>query len=313
LLFLAFLAPLAAADNLTGAAGKPQVWFSPSFSFGDHVGSADNLDLFKDSSPWFQAKARVSVFKFAVHTLNQMPDEDLANMLGFLKRNHIAMAVEYGMLTPTIDCGKGVEGFKPEKMASHLSERIRKFGGEIRYIAMDEPLFFGHFFNGKNACHWTIDAIAHNVAENIRQFREIFPNVEIGDIEPVNNIKDSDWLEQVRYWISAYQKEAGTPLAFFHDDMIWREPVVARTRMLISLLDANGIKFGVILNSRGDVQSDQDWLNSATKNIHEYRAGSLREPDQIIVQSWKPYPTHVLPESSPLTLSHMVNYYFDGH
>jgi len=303
---LGLLAPL-------GSLGATaQVWLSPAFSFAGHTGSVDNLELFKDSSAWAEARARVSVFKIAVHTLNQLPDDDLASMLSYLDRNHIAFAVEYGMLTASDSCGRGVEGFKPENMPTHISNRVKKLGGRIRYIAMDEPLFFGHFFNRTNACHWSIDTIARNAAPNIRQFRAIFPDIEIGDIEPVNNMKD-DWLEAVRDWIEAYQKASGMPLAFFHDDMIWREPIAARTRMLTALLDSHGIKFGVIFNSRGDVSSDQDWLASAKRNIEEYRAASLKAPDQIIIQSWKPYPTHVLPESNAFTLTHLVNYYFVGH
>jgi hypothetical protein len=317
-----FLVACAASISLTALAchsadaketGAPQVWFSPAFSHGEHTGSVDNLELFKDSSAWAEARGRVSVFKVAVHTLNQMPDNELANMLSYLEKAHIAFAVEYGMLTANDTCGRGVEGFKPENMPTHVANRVRKFGGRIRYIAMDEPLFFGHYFNRNNACHWSIETIARNAAPNVKQFREIFPDVEIGDIEPVNNIKSADWLESVRDWIEAYQKETGMPLAFFHDDMVWREPIVERTRMLTALLDAHGIKFGVIFNSRGDVGSDQEWLASAKRNIEEYRSDSLKAPDQIIIQSWKPYPTHVLPESDPLTLTHLVNYYFVGH
>jgi len=303
---------LANARELTAPVTTPQVWLSPAFSFAGHTGSVDNLDLFKDSSPWAEARGRVSVFKIAVHTLNQLPDDDLANMLSYLNKAHIAFAVEYGMLTASDACGRGVEGFKPENMPTHIANRVKKLGGRIGYIAMDEPLFFGHYFNGNHACHWSIDAIARNAAPNVRQFREIFPDVMIGDIEPVNSIKDGDWIDSVRDWIDAYKKETGAPLAFFHDDMVWHESVAARTRMLIPVLRSHGIKFGVIFNSRGDVHSDQEWLDSARRNIEEYRAGSLEPPDQIVIQSWKPYPTHVLPESDPFTLTHLVNYYFVG-
>jgi hypothetical protein len=312
------LAAITAAGRFANAVeptvpqSAPQVWFSPAFSHGEHSGSVDNLALFQASSPWPEARGRVHVFKIAVHTLNQMPDEDLANMFSFLDKAHIAFAVEYGMLTASDACGRGVEGFKPENMPTHVANRVKKMGGRIRYIAMDEPLFFGHYFNGNNACHWTIDAIARNAALNVRQFREMFPNIEIGDIEPVNAIKSNDWSEGVRDWIEAYRKETGVPLAFFHDDMIWREPIAGRTRMLVGLLQAHSIKFGVIFNSRGDVGSDQEWLDSAKRNIDEYRASGLKAPDQVIIQSWKPYPTHVLPESNPLTLTHLVNYYFVG-
>jgi hypothetical protein len=303
---------VAIADHADPPGRVPQVWLSPAFSFGAHVGSVDNLDLFGGAAPWPEARKRVNVFQVALHTVNDMSDDDLARMLAFLESNHIEFALAYGVLTASDACGRGVEGFKPANMAAHVSGRIKRLGGRIRYVAMDEPLFFGHYFNGRNACHWSVEAIARDSAATAKQFRDIFPDVEIGDIEPVNDIKSSDWLELVHTWIEAYQKEAGRPLAFFHDDMIWREPIATRTRMLTAELDSHAIKFGVIFNSRGDVSSDREWLDSVKRNIDEYRASSLKAPDQIIFQSWKPYPSHVLPESDPLTLTHLVNYYFVG-
>ena len=304
---------MASADEAVPPVRTPQVWLSPAFSFAGHVGSVDNLELFRDASAWSDARNRVNVFQVALHTVNDMSDDDLAHMLTFLESNHIEFALAYGMLTASDACGRGVEGFKPPNMPVHVSNRIKRLGGRIRYVAMDEPLFFGHYFNGHNACHWTIEVIARDAATNARQFRDIFPDVEIGDIEPVNDIKSGDWLELVRAWIEAYQQQAGRPLAFFHDDMIWREPIATRTRMLTSVLDSHAIKFGVIFNSRGDVSSDREWFDSAKRNIDEYRASALKAPDQVIFQSWKPYPSHVLPESDQLTLTHLVNYYFVGN
>jgi hypothetical protein len=297
----------------TCAAATPQVWLSPAFSHGERDGSVDNFDLFKDSSPWPEARQRVNVFKIATHTLNRSPDDDIRNMLHFLEAHHIALALEYGMLTPNDACGKGIEGFSPENMPAHVSNRVKSLGGRISYVAMDEPLNFGHYFDRKsNACHWSIDDIARNAAANVKQFREAFPEVEIGDIEPVNNWHNNDWAEDVRRWIEAYRRETGRPLDFFHDDMIWHEPVAGRTRLLTAVLDSYGIRFGVIFNSRAEIGSDQDWLSSVKRNIDEYRGSSLKAPDQIIIQSWRPYPTHVLPESSELSLTHLVNYYFNG-
>src|SRR5579862_6420760 len=86
------------AQDSVGQIRTPQVWLSPAFSFAGHTGSVDNLDLFKDLSPWMQAKGRVQVFKMAVHTINDMADADLANLLRYLENAHISFAVEYGML-----------------------------------------------------------------------------------------------------------------------------------------------------------------------------------------------------------------------
>jgi hypothetical protein len=58
-------------------------------------------------------------------------------------------------------------------------------GAEVGYIAMDDPLWFGHYYNGKNACHSSIDNVAERVAKNLHEYLKVFPNAIIGDGEPI--------------------------------------------------------------------------------------------------------------------------------
>lgn len=177
---------------------------------------------------------------------------------------------------------------------------------------MDEPLFYGHYFDGGNACHWPISRVAEDAAQNMAQIRAVFPRVTVGDIEPPNAIQDPNWLAATRDWIESFRRAYGEPLAFFHDDMIWHIPVTARTPQLVRLLRQENVRFGVIFNSEGQVRSDQEWLRSLEQNVREYRRAGLPEPDDIIFQSWKAFPTHVMPESDPGALTYAVNWYFTG-
>src|SRR5256885_3979878 len=33
-------------------------------------------------------------------------------------------------------------------------ERVKEAGGIVRFIALDEPFFYGSLYDGPNACHW---------------------------------------------------------------------------------------------------------------------------------------------------------------
>ena len=80
---LAVLAPVAAAQDLSRSAnsGRQTVWFAPSFSYGDHPGSVDNLALFKDAAPWIEAKKKVNVFQVPTHAILKMSDADLTQAI----------------------------------------------------------------------------------------------------------------------------------------------------------------------------------------------------------------------------------------
>lgn len=306
------IAALTTISSTALAQPRPLVWFSPSFSLPDGVrfGSVDNLRLFDPGAPWTNARSRIQVFKMPTHAIVHMDDAQLATIFSYLNAHHIAFAVEYGPLSFTDACGRGVESFQPPAMPGALAARIRKLGGTVAYIAMDEPLFYGHYFSGPNACHWPIWQVAQDAARDVAQIRAVFPHVIVGDTEPPNAIRDPNWLAATRFWIDSFRKAYGEPLAFFHDDMVWRAPVSARTPELLGLLRQEGVRFGVIFNAAGEAGSDREWLASAEQNIREYRQSGLPEPDEIIFQSWKPYPTHVLPESDPAALTYIVNWYF---
>jgi hypothetical protein len=310
-LLVALSVALAVITSTAAALARPLVWFSPAFSLPDgaHPGSVDNLQLFQPGAPWANARSKIEVFKMPTHAITHMGDGQLRAVFSYLKDHHIAFAVEYGPLSFTDSCGRGVEGFHPPGQPRNLSVLIKRLGGTIDYIAMDEPLFYGHYWNGRSACHWPISRVAQEAAQTIAEFRGEFPHLVVGDIEPINGVPDPNWLASTRYWIESF-RGAGEPLAFFHDDMIWHTPVTARTPQLLGLLRQEDVRFGVIFNSMGEIRSDREWLGSAEQNIHEYAQSGLPEPDDVLFQSWRPFPTHTLPESDPSALTYLVNWYF---
>jgi hypothetical protein len=292
------------------ASQAERVWLAPAFPFPGKPGLDEILQLFTDDRGWENARSHVNVFKIYTHSIHSLSDDELRSIFQYLERHHIDLALEYGMLASDANCGIGVEGFQPPQMPTLIANKIKRLGGDLKYIAMDEPVFYARYYNGARACHWSIDEIAQNAASNVIQFQAIFPHAMIGQIEPVAAMKDKDWRAELAEWFKSYRMAAGLPVAFFHFDMIWRGPFIENTGQALALLRSQNIPFGIIFNSSGDVKSDQEWSDSATTNIKTYFSAQLPRPFDVIVQSWHPNPTRVLPETDPQALTYLVNYYF---
>jgi hypothetical protein len=171
-----------------------EIWLSgvaPSLRqkmFQEPSSSSDYLDLFKPAAPWQKTSQRVKVFMTNGGLILRESDAVLQAVFAELKRRNTAPVIEMGLLTGKDSSGQqacGVEGFGAPDTARVIAERIKKNGGELRYVAMDEPLFFGHHFKGKNACKWSMNDVARDIAPRVAVLRGIFPSIEIGDVEPI--------------------------------------------------------------------------------------------------------------------------------
>ena len=306
-----FLFLLCFSNGQAGLTSQAErIWLAPAFPFPGKPGLDEILKLFTDDDGWKNARSHINVFQIYTHSIHSLPDDELRSIFQYLERHHIDLALEYGMLSSDSNCGIGVEGFQPAKMPTLIATKIKRLGGELKYVAMDEPVFYARYYNGARACHWSIDEIAQSAASNVTQFKTVFPNVMVGQIEPVSAMIGRDWRADLSDWFRSYRAVTGMPVAFFHFDMVWRGPFIETTRQAVGLLRSQNIPFGVIFNSIGDVKSDQEWSDSATANIKIYFSAQLPRPFDVIVQSWHPNPTRVLPETDPQALTYLVNYYF---
>src|SRR5690242_8854167 len=170
---------------------------------------ADYVKLFQSNISWPRASNRVQVFKTSTRFLAEASDQQIKNMIDGLKRLNISLAFEAPMLTGSSGCGTRVEGYGPVDQIELLGARIQHLGGELSYVAMDEPLWFGHNYDGANGCRTSIADIAQDVAAKVVAIRRSFPAVRVGDIEPVGQKEPSEWLDQVAEWMSAYRAAVG--------------------------------------------------------------------------------------------------------
>ena len=299
----------------TTPTGQEQlIWFAPSDPTvrpGNRSGSIDYSDLFNAMSPWSQAASHVRVFKvyasiYITSLPNALTEAQVRQAFSDLERRGIALAVEWGPLTRANDasqCGLGVEGFNGDN-AFAFANRLKQLGGNLKYIAMDEPYYYA-----SSVCKWTPQQIAENAARNIAEIKKVFPDVIVGDIEPVPG-KTADWLAQYAAWTEAWRVATGTPLAFFHADVIWGTNYQPAMNGLRKVLVQHQIPLGVIYNGAESDGSDSNWVNDAQRNYETLEVSGGLVPDHVIFQSWNNYPKHVLPESDPTTFTHLINTYF---
>ena len=265
--------------------------------------SVDFMDLFKPDAPWQTVAGHTKVFKIGPGFVQQGKEEDLKRIFSELQRRHIGLVVEIGFLTTSDHCAARNEAYGPPGLVEGLLMRLKRLGADVQYVAMDEPLEYGHWAQGANACHETVEEIASEVAVNVAVVKRIFPNARVGDTEVVT--LSPELLGDIEKWVDAYQKAVGEPLAFFHADMAWSHHAMKHLVPLSAFLKSRHVPFGVIYNG-GDAKGDDAWASAAESYYDEIESGLGVQPDAAVFHTWVPYPTHVLPEDQTGTLTNII-------
>jgi len=265
--------------------------------------AADFLDLFQDGAQWDAAAENLRVFKIDWAFVDRAPIDVLRRSFEALQKRGISLAWEMGAISPGKDCGTGTEGYAGDT-EKRLS-RIKEAGGRLDYVAMDEPFWFGHFAKTKNTCALTLSELASNVAKQLSLVYAAFPDVKVGDIEPVIGGSADNFVNELFAWFDEFAKANGRPLAFFHADVSWQGgeeelPVIE------AHLRTNKIRFGVVINGDPHASSDSGWTNAAMDHLQQVVDLDRLNPDDIVFQSWDDRPTRVLPETQPGTLMNLV-------
>jgi hypothetical protein len=211
---LALIVPSASASEIWLIAGVPVLNQDPQW----HGIRADAADMWTADAPWQTVARNTRVVLFPPGVVLRAKDDDvLKQAFSDLKRRNIALALEMGLLTQTDSCRYRGEGYLDSvQTVKNALERIRRNGGELSYIAMDEPFYYAHQYSGPNACHEPTTEIARRVAATVAIARSIFPNVRIGDEEVVDASRPA--TDELAEWVDAYRAEsAGYVTAIFFD------------------------------------------------------------------------------------------------
>ena len=133
-----------------------------------------------------------------------------------------------------------------------------------------------------------------------RIFQTAFPNIQLGDIEPVVDAPDPALADHYAAWIDAMEKAWGHPLAFFHADIVWERPWRDTFAKIHPMIAAKRIPLGIIYNAPRDDLSNDHWLASAQQHYEDMENNGGVIPDQAIFQSWSAMPNRLFLKMSRL-------------
>lgn len=292
---------------------KPLVWFGPlppmTMNPGrPFIGSQDFMDLFTPDAPWQQAASIVNVFKlYGEWVGSNASDAQLEQVVSDLQRRGMALAIEAGPLNPPANCGQGVESFAGVAEGLRLADRIRDAGGRIDLLALDEPYYFAHVYDGPNACHWTDEQVAQGVDTYIQALKEVFPDIVVGDTEP---FPPPTTPEMYRDWLLTFRRVSGYDLAFLHMDLDWSNSDWSQQALKMEDYGRSlGIPIGIIYFGNSADPDDATWVAIAGQRIVKHQIQDGGKPDQILFQSWEDHPDLVLPETDPMTFTGLIRTY----
>lgn len=296
-----------------GRANAAEIWLSGNDPVAKPNSGTDFEALFSADSPWSQAASKVRVFKVSTQLLMSGSDALLSRMFADLKRRDIRLAVEALILSEGPNqCGHGFEGYSAPRTMQVMAERVRKLGGDLRFVAMDEPLWYGHHYDKKNACQSSYADLAHDVAQKVAMLRAVFPEMKIGDIEPLGS--SADWTDEIIQWARAYRLAVGEPLSFVDADINWSGPNWHKQLTILAKgLHRTGVALAVTYNGDGSDETGPRWTEHAEQRFNTVESDPLTKPDIAVLQTWMPQPAHFLPENDPGTLSWLVNRYANRH
>jgi len=193
-------------------------------------------------------------------------------------------------------------------MQAEMDARIKAAGGTIDYIDMDEPYYYAHFFDGRQACHWATATVAQEIGVFIKELRQQFPNVVIGDAEPLTGQADAGAYQT---WIDAFREINGYPLPFFHVDVDWRRRAWPQGVKRIEEHGRSvGVPVGIIYDGNEADPTDATWLANAGERVRRYELDTGAHPDHVLFQSWHDKPDRLLPETAEFTFAHFIDRYF---
>jgi hypothetical protein len=291
-------------------AKRPLVWYSPLPPMPGRTGSVDFMDQFTDAAPWGTAAGYVDVYKlYGEWVAYHASDDQLRAAVTDIVRRDQVLAVEAGPSEPRADCSSGVESFAGIEEGRLIADRVIGAGGRIAVLALDEPYFFGHLYDGPNACHLPVDEIAEGVASFVSQMRLIFPELIVGDIESNTNPVTADGMAE---WLDAYEAAAGEKFAFIQLDVDWARPNwIELSHDIQQRSLARGVPFGMLYNG-GYAPQPEQWVKLTGQRIRDFDAAG--DPaDHTVLQSWFPQPDHALPESDPNTFSGLLKAYVEAY
>jgi len=308
-LFLILAGVLLATElNAQPVGGAPQLWFSPGddLEFRGIVSHPDFPKLFEEPSLWPTGLSHINVIEFRQAYIARKPAESL-KYYNYLKAHHIALAVAMTVM-PAENCGQGIEGIMSRKGIDFYSKAIKGAGIDIDYVLMDEPLYFGHDYTGKDACRLPIADVARGVAESVATIRSYHPKAKFVLGEPVSL---PGGVAELAEFLDAYKATTHEYPFSVELDVQWPKNWRSELPPLVNWLKARGIGYGIIYNATGGTKGDHAWVSSAKLNAQAVASAIHINPQHVMIQTWETYPVPIVPESNPDTMTGYLKWFVE--
>ena len=313
-----------AQDVVVVRAPPREIWLAPQ---GINHPAVDFAALFQPDAPWKDAASHVNVFKLSTPFVLQATPEQIAAVVSDLNRRGIALALETGVINvahnPASGCGGmgNVEGYRTVEVAEQLAQKIKAAHGELKYLVMSAPFFFGHFYQGRPprglGCHSTVQEVMALSKPTLSVYLHEFPGIVIGEVEPTSYIDgEPGWQIDMQEWAAEFRAAMETPIAFMQVDVQWDQPDAVQNASVFyqfsQQLQRQGLlrKLGIAYDGSINETSDKAWTKAARNHVLLLERDYELRPDQAIFQSLQINPTHSMPDSAQDTLTSLVNFYF---
>ena len=320
--------PLFGGLSLASQTPKAEVWLAPQGlpqSPSSKVKNVDFMQMFQTNAPWTFTASQTKVFLlYGGAGLATAPQSQVDTIVADLNRRGITIALtgEQFINPHTCDATPG----NGPKLAERISKKIIAAGGDVKYLAMDEPLCWGRYGGVQNrGWHMSISNIITAITPSINVYRRYFPKIQVGEEEPIGNVSwANNWRNDYSNWVSSFQAAFGQPLAFVQLDIPLAnnykrtgsqtnvDNAVAFYNEVQGLKEQNLIgKVGIIIDGSPIDTTDVAWVMNAQDHLLMWEDKYGFRPDQLIFQSWNINPIHALPETSPETLTSLVPFYIN--
>jgi hypothetical protein len=293
----------------TVSVNAQQVWLGVRGPDVRPVGAADWNDLFKPTPEWSAVAAKVQVFAITAGYVLQTPAPQIKAALTDLANRHIKIVL--GMqsvgIQPGDQCGHE-EGYQDSEYSEKAAMKLRSLGIDLSNLALDEPVWFGHYDTGDQGCRFETAELAKRVAANVNAYAKYFPKITIGEVEPVPLITTfKDWRLVFETFSQEITHFTGKKLKYLQTDVNWRDPGFSEgLGNVAAFARSHNLKFGIIYNADGSDTTSEAWVAEAIHHFEIVESVNGILPDQVVFETWDQVPTHVLPETANDTLSHIL-------
>jgi hypothetical protein len=315
---------IAAQDVVVVQGHQREIWLVPQ---GINHPAEDFAAMFQPEAPWKDAASHVDVFTLYAGFFLQSTQEQIDAVISDLNRRGIALALETGVINvphnPALGCGGmgNVEGYRTVEVAEEIVRKIKAAHGELKYLVMAEPIYYGHFFTGRLGaglgCHSTVQEIMTLSKPTLSVFLREFPRMTIGETEPTSFLDgEPTWQVDMQEWAEEFRVVMGAPLSFMHVDVQWTQPDGVENALAFykfaQQLQQQGLlgRVGMKYDGTGQDRTDKAWTKDARDHVFLMEKKYEVRPDQVIFQSFQFSPTHAMPDSANDTLTSLVNFYF---